>query len=158
MATTPNLRGSTPHLIALAMVDIGEQLHHHFRSVVAEMDLTPVQALVLQLAETPIRMGTLAERVHCQASHITNVVDTLERRGWIARTADPTDRRALMVVRTQAGTNVGHQIEERLAATTPPALAKLTEPEQQVLLALLRKVIEGMPELEDRPESSKVDR
>ena len=154
MMTTPvNLQRPTTHHIALAMLEIGEHLHRHFRSVLAEMDLTPVQTHVLKLAETPIRMGALAEQVHCQASHITNVIDTLEGRGWIARMADPTDRRALMVVRTQAGDDIRQQIEERLAATTPPALAKLSEPEQQVLLGLLRKAIEQMPELEDHPAS-----
>lgn len=150
METSVNLQRPTAHRIALTMLDIGEYLHRHFRAVIAEMDLTPVQTQVLKLAATPIRMGALAEQVHCQASHITNVVDMLEGRGWIVRMADPTDRRALMVVRTPEGDAIRHQIEERLAATTPPALATLSEPEQQVLLGLLQKVIAQMPELEDR--------
>lgn len=150
MTSTVDLQRPTAHRIALTMLDIGDYLRHHFRAAIAEMDLTPVQTGVLKLAATPIRMGALAEQIHCQASHITNVVDMLEGRGWIVRMADPTDRRALMVVRTPEGDAVRQQIEDRLAATTPPALATLSEPEQQVLLGLLHKVIAQIPELQDR--------
>ena len=48
-------------------------------------------------------MGSLAVELQCDASNITQIVNRLEARGFVAREADPTDRRARLLRLTRDG-------------------------------------------------------
>src|SRR5918995_3526110 len=48
-------------------------------------------------------LGQLAERLSCVKSNITQLVDRLEADGFVAREADPGDRRTKLAVLTAAG-------------------------------------------------------
>src|SRR5437870_3303553 len=54
-------------------------------AIAAEFDLTLMQANVLHLLDEPLPMSTLAERLSCDASNVTGIVDRLEARGLIER-------------------------------------------------------------------------
>ena len=45
----------------------------------------------------PITAGELGRRVGVTSGAVTGVLDRLERGGWVRRTADPTDRRRVIV-------------------------------------------------------------
>ena len=49
------------------------------------------------------RLTTLAEQIGVSRQAIGNLVHNLEQQGYIARTVDPTDRRAVIVTLTEAG-------------------------------------------------------
>ena len=49
------------------------------------------------------RLTTLAERVGVSRQAIGNLVHNLEQQGYLMRTVDPTDRRAVIVTLTEAG-------------------------------------------------------
>src|SRR5436853_6208326 len=73
--------------------------------VAAEFELSPMQAHVLRLLEPgqPLPMRILARKLCCDASNVTGIVDRLEERGLVQRTAAPADRRVRMLVVTDRG-------------------------------------------------------
>jgi len=127
--------------LAVVFAELGQQLHRHFQNVVADLDRTPMQAIVLRLTGDPTRMGVLAAKAHCQPSHITGVVDELEGRGWLVRGPDPADRRAQLIHQTEAGAGVERAIIDRLSSSARHPLNNLTDDEKRQLLALLTKAV-----------------
>jgi MarR family transcriptional regulator, 2-MHQ and catechol-resistance regulon repressor len=62
--------------------------------------------VLVRLGRSPdgqLRMTDLSAQTSLTASGVTRVVDRLERDGFVARTACPTDRRSLYTVITRAG-------------------------------------------------------
>jgi DNA-binding MarR family transcriptional regulator len=111
----------------------------------AELDLTAAQGLVLQYLdpERPVPMTELADMHRCDASNITGLVDKLEARGLIERTASPTDRRVKMIAVTRAGAALRKRLLERIGQ--PPAfIASLSESDQEALRDLLLKATAGI--------------
>ena len=91
-------------------------------------------------AGEPMRLGQLAERLSCVKSNITQLVDRLEADGFVARKADPADRRTRLAVLTAAGrkackqgAGVQQQAERHLLKT-------LTRDEARQLARLLGKI------------------
>src|SRR6478736_7895649 len=60
---------------------------------------------LVQLEETPdgLRMNELAERILYSKSGFTNVVDRMEKEGFVKRVRPDNDRRSILVVLTDAG-------------------------------------------------------
>jgi DNA-binding MarR family transcriptional regulator len=63
-------------------------------------------AILVVLSEQPhraLRMSEIAERLCFSKSRLTHAISRLEERGWVERTACPTDRRGQHAVLTEAG-------------------------------------------------------
>ncbi|MDP9233090.1 MAG: MarR family transcriptional regulator, partial [Actinomycetota bacterium] len=58
--------------------DFVDRMGRHLDSCAAEFSLSPPQALALLRLEAPLPMHDLAERLRCDASNITGIVDRLE--------------------------------------------------------------------------------
>jgi DNA-binding MarR family transcriptional regulator len=74
----------------------------------------------------------------CDASNITGIVDRLEAKELVVRTADPGDRRVKLIERTRAGDNAVRRFHKELVKTS--SLAKLTPAARRGLLAALSEV------------------
>lgn len=84
---------------------VARQLASHYNRVLAPLGLTTTQYFVLAAIkpdETPT-MGELSARTYLDNSTLTPIIDRLERDGWIARVADPADRRATRIALTADG-------------------------------------------------------
>ena len=68
---------------------------------------------------------------------VTSLLDTLERRGLVARQPDPTDRRRLLIVITQEGKAIVDQFLPQVVALQTAALASLTEAQRRQLVDML---------------------
>jgi len=87
-------------------------------------------------------MRALAELLGCDASNITGIVDRLETRGLVRRTADPADRRIKNVVLTDEGAEAVRRIRaEMMQGLT--GLEQLDEEERRVFRELLGRVLPG---------------
>jgi DNA-binding MarR family transcriptional regulator len=93
-----------------------------------------------------MRVTDLTDALMLTSSGTTKRLDRLERAGLIARSADPDDRRGVLIALTDAGL-------ERIDATTADhldnerrLLAGLTAEEQEQLAGLLRKLRLGLPD------------
>ena len=121
-----------------------DRVHRHFAQTAAEFDLAPAQAIALQELQTdrPISMHALAERLKCDPSNITGLIDRLEIRGLVERHAHPADRRVKFLVLTHEGKALCTRLEARLFAA-PGWIAELSEADQKRFKELLLDALEA---------------
>ena len=104
-------------------------------------ELTPPHGFALSmLHDGPMRMRDMAERMTCDASYITAVVDRLEATGLAERRPSPTDRRVKEIALTASGEQVAGEVRRTMSA--PPArIDRLGPAERRTLATLLAKVV-----------------
>ena len=98
--------------------------------------------LMAQLERAPqgLKMGELSRRLMVTGGNVTGVTDMLEREGLVARSADPTDRRAYRVRLTPAGRKVFRAMAEEHERWIVESFAGLTRREINDLFVLLGKL------------------
>jgi DNA-binding MarR family transcriptional regulator len=111
-----------------------------FRAELDSFDMSLPMAHALRELDGPLPMGTLAERLSCDASYITGLADQLEERALIERRADPDDRRVKQLVRTDKGERVAAEVHERLMRSHP-IISPLSSGELAVMAQLLEKAV-----------------
>ncbi len=105
----------------------------------------PAYALLYTLIESgPARPSTLAEALRVDISTVSRQLGALENAGWIAREADPADRRAQLVDATDSGraafeVNRLHKLE-----SLRDMLADWSEPDRTELARLLHQFNEAI--------------
>ena len=114
----------------------------HMPSLAADLELSPAQCHVLHLIEPgqAVAMGHLANRLACDASNVTGLVDRLESRGLIRRRPSDRDRRIKVLQLTPAGLRVRDLLVERMS-TPPPILDRLSPRERQELVRILSRLL-----------------
>ncbi len=105
-----------------------------------EFDLRPPQQMVLSLLTEPRPMGELAQRMHCDNSNITGIVDRLTERGLVERRAADGDRRVKLVALTEAGDRLQAELTRR-RAEPPPELASLPQADLRKLRQILDRAL-----------------
>ncbi|WP_020553935.1 MarR family winged helix-turn-helix transcriptional regulator [Embleya scabrispora] len=126
-----------------AMAAVGTAYFHDFAAVVSRHGLTSVQAKTLSLLRRPLPMRGLADRLVCDASNVTGIVDRLESRGLVRREPNPNDRRVKNVVATEEGHATIRRIRSEMK-TTRAALDALTTDERLALFGLLARLRPAM--------------
>ena len=81
-----------------------------------EIDRSAYGILARLVDEGPQRLGVLAQAFGLDPSTITRQVQSLEQSGWVARKADPSDRRAALLDVTPEGREVLVETRERRRA------------------------------------------
>ncbi len=123
---------------------IGEvvaRYHADYEEAAAGHALTGAQAKLLGLLSLePLPMRKLANRLKCEPSNVTGIVDRLEARGLVERRPDPADRRVKLAVATEEGRRVAKGLRESLRFAREP-LAGLAEEERVVLRGLLQRML-----------------
>ncbi|GAA2256339.1 MarR family transcriptional regulator [Actinomadura luteofluorescens] len=118
---------------------LAQQIADHVRERAVTLGLTAAQATALREMTGPMTMRELAERMSCEPSNATFVIDKLEKQGLVERRAHPTDRRARLLVLTADGNALRERLLELLAQDSP--LAGLTAQQQRALQELLEQAI-----------------
>jgi DNA-binding MarR family transcriptional regulator len=116
-------------------------LRRRFTDRCADFDLSFAQAMALRELDQPLPMRELAQRLCCDASNVTGIVDRLEARGLVERRMTPKDRRVKHLVLTDAGRTV-RQLH-RHGVTVGLPLLDLSPDERRVLAELLRRCVGG---------------
>jgi MarR family transcriptional regulator, organic hydroperoxide resistance regulator len=127
------------HHLAQAAYGLHAALERQLHDTLAELELTIALADTLwQLdpALGPLSRRELAERLGCDPSNVTFLVDRLEQRRLVTRAPAGTDRR----VKALALTSNGVAVRSRLIATLAdsPMFNRLTAAQQRKLTGLLR--------------------
>jgi len=101
--------------------------------------LTPVQYAALQAVcnEPGFDQRTLARRIGYDTSTIAGVIDRLEARGLMLRSASPTDRRVRLLSLTPDGKRVLNAILPDMLRAQERMLAPLSEPEREEFVRML---------------------
>ena len=145
MATSP--RTPLPDALTTEVVElIGEvvaRFYEDYEEAAADHALTGAQARLLSLLSLePLPMRKLAQKLKCEPSNVTGIVDRLESRGLAERRPDPADRRVKLAAATDEGRRVAKSLRESLRFAREP-LAGLEEQERVVLRGLLRRMLDG---------------
>ena len=95
----------SPEQLGECYLRVHHRMHRVFDSGMSACGLTLARTKVLARLQLggPARPSVLATEFGVAPRTITELVDTLERDGLVARKADPTDRRALLVTLTGEG-------------------------------------------------------
>ncbi|MFC6062066.1 MarR family winged helix-turn-helix transcriptional regulator [Streptomyces ochraceiscleroticus] len=127
--------------------------HEEYEHAAAEHALTGAQARVLGLlAREPLPMRRIAQRLKCEPSNVTGIVDRLESRGLVERRPDPADRRVKLAAPTEAGRSTAEELRAALGFAREP-LGGLTFAERTVLKELLRRML-GMDAEDDTEDTA----
>ena len=99
---------------------------------------------VLALAGPPYRMSPteLADVVVRSSGGMTQILDRLERAGLVARAADPTDRRKVVVGLTDVGRETAAQANARYLDAREELLAELSAAEVAEIDAAVHRLLE----------------
>lgn len=95
----------------------------------ADIPIPPAQArLLAQIDELgTARIGDLARADHCSQPTMTTHVQRLEERGWVSRTPDPEDGRAVQISLTDAGAGLLADVRQSRARAIEPIIIELSE-------------------------------
>jgi MarR family transcriptional regulator, 2-MHQ and catechol-resistance regulon repressor len=85
-------------------------------------------------------LNDLAAYLYLDKSTASRVVDALERKGYVARTPHPTDRRALLLEATAAGRSLEGRIRESILAEERELIADFAPEVRQAMTQLIRRL------------------
>ncbi|MCA0324710.1 MAG: MarR family transcriptional regulator [Proteobacteria bacterium] len=148
---------------ARALTHIAHLLEQHINAALLPCGVTMREYLALRLlsdsAHEPLRPTSLSVALHATRTQITRLLDALEKKGLIARTLDPVDRRGLQVAPTPAGAELLARAVPLVEAVYVRLWAPLAEADVHALAEQLTQVHAAFgapaePEAEDTPDRS----
>ena len=115
-------------------------LRRRFVTVLEPWDLSPHQARALRVvcSRDGVRLSELAEALRIAPRSATEVADGLQERGLVERTADPADRRAVLLAATETGRRVQRQVDDARAADSQELFGRLSAADRAELERILR--------------------
>lgn len=149
MSSSPGAGSGTPsprtdpltlEVVELIGTVVG-RYHEEYEEAAAGHSLTGAQARVLGLLSLePMPMRRIAQKLKCEPSNITGIVDRLEARGLVERRLDPADRRVKLAAPTAEGKVVARSLRDSLNFAREP-LGRLSHEERVTLRGLLRSML-----------------
>jgi len=114
-------------------------------AALAELGLGFAQAHALRMLDPdePIAMSALAQRLFCDASNVTGLVDRLEARGLVERRSAENDRRVKALTLTPAGVALRDQVLA-VMSEPPEAIAALAAADQRALRDILARAVANL--------------
>lgn len=122
------------------------QTMHRLQDLHAEtsrpLGLTPQQAhLLCVLLGGPLGMTELSRILSIERSSLTSMVDRLERRDLVIRTANPADRRASHIELTSAGRALAHDAHDAVVDRIEALTADLPTTARRTLTTTLQTIL-----------------
>ena len=111
------------------------------QGIASEFDIAPHDLLAMFKLDGVLSMKELAQQMGCDASFVTTIADTLEKRGFLRREASQRDRRIKHLVLTPEGLAAKERLMAQLAAKMPWCYG-LDDAERRCFLGLLRKMLD----------------
>lgn len=103
-----------------------------------------VLMLLHRADDRPCTPASLADAARVTRATMTGLIDTLEKDGLVDRSADASDRRAVIVHLTKHGEALLKKVLPHYFRCVSAMLQPLTEPERKELLRLLQKIQDGL--------------
>jgi DNA-binding MarR family transcriptional regulator len=133
-------------------LELAELLTHTARRLrrgsivqLAPLGVTYAQARVLRLVAAdgrPLRMADLAAQLDVVPRSVTTMVDALEAAGFVARHADPGDRRSVLVALSDEGRRMLDRLEAARRESADEVFGGLDHDQRYQLLGLLGALCE----------------
>jgi DNA-binding MarR family transcriptional regulator len=106
------------------------------------VSITEAHSLSVLHADGPLSQNELAHRLRLQKSTVSRLVDQLVRGGLAERTANPADRRSVVVCLTDLGTDRAARLERARTELFAGLIAGMTPRER-------RTVVDGLTRLDE---------
>lgn len=87
-----------------------------------------------------VRVSELSSRMHVTSPSVTQLVTSLEERGYVTRTMDREDRRSVNVSITEKGNEVTKQAEEHLMAMLKGLVDYLGEDKSLAMVEIMNDI------------------
>lgn len=135
--------GAEPALGELVM-QVARGLRRRFAETLEPWGVTPHESRALRVigSHEPTRLGVVAQHLRIAPRSVTDVVDSLEKRGFVVREPDPTDRRATQVSLTANGRKVLDELDTARRADHESYFADLGERDRATLARILNGLID----------------
>src|SRR2546423_1432737 len=142
MATTSKTKPTPAHEAQKLFFEIGMSQRLIAGAALRDLGLSFAQAHTLRMLdpERPMAMSALAERLFCDASNVTGLVDRLEARALVERRPAEGDRRVKGLTLTPSGVELRERALE-IMSEPPAAIAALSERDQRALRDLLARAV-----------------
>jgi DNA-binding MarR family transcriptional regulator len=123
-------------------------------TVAARLDLHPTDYKALGILQRlgPQSAGEIAKHSGLATASVTNLVDRLERKGFVRRVADPTDRRRVLVEAIADRLTGAHRVFASGSRALARLLARYSDRELTVIADFLARNAERL-----RAETRKLD-
>src|SRR5829696_4985079 len=133
------LAGSPSFLVRLAQLRAFDEFHQQF----AGLGVTPAGFTVLTLivANPGVRPGAIAEELRVQPSNVAALVNALVAARLVERTPDASELRANLLHATKKGLAVWKEMDRSHREADARFMERLSAPERERLVALLRKLL-----------------
>ena len=124
------------------LADNSRQLRRLFDERVRELGITGPQArLLLSLERHPDQnQAFYAERLEIEPITLTRIVDRLEDAGWIARQADPADRRARILHLTDKSRGIVTRLRVNVEGLFDEMLTGFAQAERDLFAQMLGRI------------------
>lgn len=125
-------------------------VYRHAGAVAAEMagqasELHPTDHNAIRLldhaADRPVTVGDLGRDLHLSSASVSEMVDRLERAGFVVRQRDPADRRRVLVVLTDRSRTMAMGVLEPLIARLDQAVRDRSDAQLAEVAGFLRDVL-----------------
>jgi DNA-binding MarR family transcriptional regulator len=128
----------------LGLLKTSDALKRSFAQVIEPFGITPQQYNVMRILRGAEPDGlptlTIGERMIEQTPGVTRLVDRLERKGLVARSPCPMDRRRVFCRITPAGLGVLTELDEPVNGWNSQAISMLVPSELDALITLLDRI------------------
>lgn len=102
---TPKMPNPYAKRIMLALREVMQEMDNHSRRLMKNYDITIAQIISLYAIyeKGAMTLSVLSKHVHLTSSTLVGVIDRLEEKGFVKRTRDTEDRRAIFIDVTKKG-------------------------------------------------------
>ena len=142
----PSARAAAPPEPPLGelVMQVARGLRRRFAETLEPWGVTPHESRALRVIgeHEPTRLGVVAQHLRIAPRSVTDVVDSLEARGFVAREPDPSDRRATRVALTTRGRTVLAELDAARRADHESYFADLSERDRAALARILGRLVD----------------
>lgn len=134
--------GTLPEFACFHLRQLQVLINQAFQNAISPHDLTFSQFVILALVRenAGVSQSELGVSAGIDRSSMVAVIDRLEGRGLVARSAAQHDRRCYVLRLTRTGERLVNEVMPRLNANLGNALKPFTDEERRHLLALVIKL------------------
>lgn len=128
--------------VLVALRRIIRAIDLHSKKLEQRFGLTGPQLLVLKVIakQDPVSTGVIAKQVNLSHATVTSILDRLEKRGFVARQKDSTDKRKMLITALDPAKEVIMQAPALLQDSFVAKYQQLAEWEQTQMLATLQRI------------------
>ncbi len=120
-------------------------IRHMYPYIFQPLKLPPSQVLVITALyeKGPCCLNDLSREMHISAPTATGIVSRLEKFGYVKRTQDSSDRRAVKIELTTRGEKILQELRLNIMKRWEGILQKLPQEEQENILKMITKITKG---------------